>query len=561
MKTTSNRGRSGVILVALALVAAACGGDDSSGSDTPSPTDPTPSPTAVPDDGDDGDAGDGDGDGDDGVAGSTTAELVFFDAAGNSQLDPHDPQSNSSLSQEQLWAVYDRLVHLTMDGDPIPGLATSWEYNDDLTVITFELRDDVVFHDGTPFNAEAVVANFDRMRELGDDVGATVRNGLLPIESWSATGDHTVEFLLNSPNGQMPYWFSQQPGMMISPASFADGSRGVDLDPIGTGPYIVDSFISLEVTRFVRNDDYWGGGVDQRPAAFEHHYVTEGQARLNAARSGQANLAIIDGSQIPAAEAAGLEVQINFQTSLWNFYVNHNDDRVTSDVRVRQAIMYAIDRNAIVDALTFGSGQASNQLFPVGHPVYLEELADEYAHNPERARELLAEAGYGDGMTLDWVLLNTSEYRQIGEAIQQMLAEVGVTVEFEVVDIAQASIFYDPSGPRGDVMMARWGGRPDPLMTFQETVGPTGLYSVLGATASPELDDMIIRAQALDPSDPARLELLRDINREFVAQAANFPVFIRSNVFVYQPDCISGLEPFLAAGDDIMNDVRVAEDC
>lgn len=502
---------------------------------------------------------DGSGEGGTDVAADPEASLIFYDAAGNEHLDPHEANANSSLSQEQLWAVYDRLVHLTPEGDPIPGLATEWSYNDDLTQFTMTLREGVKFHDGTPFNADAVVTNLQRQVDLGAQVGATVKNALAFIASFEAVDESTVTVDLTEPTGQMAFWFSQQPGMMVSPAALEGGNVGVDLEPVGTGPFRVKSFESLGVSVYERNEDYWDG-TEGRPATFEHHYVPEGQARLNAVQSGQANLAIIDASQIPAAEAAGLEVQINPQTSLWNIYVNNGKDHPTGDQKVRQAIMHAIDRDALVDNLTFGSGQSAVQLFPEGSPVYDEELAGLYPYDPDKSRELLTEAGFPDGFTLDFILLNNSEYRQLAEAIQQMLAEVGITVEFEIVDIAQGNIFYTPP-PRGDVMMARWGGRPDPLMTFQETVGSTGTYSPLGAIASPEIDELIAEARVLTPEDPERLDVIRELNRVVTEQAANFPIMIRSNVFAYETDCISDLDPYLTAGDDNMNNVKVSEGC
>jgi len=134
-------------------------------------------------------------------------------------------------------------------------------------------------------------------------------------------------------------------------------------------------------------------------------------------------------------------------------------------------------------------------------------------------------------------------------------------VVFNIVDISEATIFRDPVDPQGDVMMARWGGRPDALMTFQETTGPTGTYSPKGAIASPLIAELIDQASLLDPSNPERLTVLRELNAEVLEQAANFPIMTRSNIFAYQPGCISDFKPYLGAGDDLMNDVQVGEGC
>ncbi|MGY1917026.1 ABC transporter substrate-binding protein [Blastococcus sp. SYSU DS0973] len=522
------RSKFGVTLLAAALAVTACGGSD----------------------GEDGGSG--------ATAANPDAALIFFDASGNETLDPAHPQNNSSLSYEALLAIYDRLIHLTDEGDPEPGLAEEWEYNEDLTELTLTLREGATFHDGEPVNADAVIANFERMETLDQPIGQNVQNTIDLIDSYAAPDEQTVVLTLSEPSGQMEYWLSANGGMMVSPAALTPGAYGSDFEPIGAGPYEVESFQSNVVTNMARYEDYWGG-TEGRPARFEHHYVTDGQARLNAVRSGEANLALLDANQIPVAEGAGLEIQVNPQLSLWNIYTNLSGPDI-GDVRVRQAIMHAIDRQALVEALTFGTGTPSQQLFPEGHPVWIEELDEAYPYDPERARELLAEAGKPEGVDIDFVLLNNTEYRQLAEALQQMLARADIRLTFDVVDISQASVFRDPAGPQGEVMMARWGGRADPLMTFQEVTSSSGTYTP-GGVANPRIDELVAQASALTPENPERLELIREINRVVTEEAATFPIMMRSNVFAYSPGCIDNLTSYLAAGDDLMNDVTVSSDC
>ncbi|RBY92974.1 ABC transporter substrate-binding protein [Blastococcus sp. TF02A-30] len=527
------RSKFGVTLLAAALAVTACGGGDSGG-------------------------GDGGG-GSSAAEANPDAELIFFDASGNETLDPAHPQNNSSLSYESLLAIYDRLIHLDDQGEPIPGLAEEWSYNDDLTQFTMTLREGATFHDGTPVDAEAVIANFDRSKGLTEPIGATMQNTIDLLASYEATDDRTVVIQLSEPTGQMEFWLSANAGMMISPAALTPGAYGATLEAIGAGPYALESFESNVVTKMVRYEDYWGG-TEGRPARFENHYVTDGQARLNAVRSGEATLAILDANQIPEAEGAGLDVQVNEQLSVWNMYTNLSGPDI-GDLRVRQAIMHAIDRQSLVDALTFGSGQPTQQLFPKDHPVWIEELDEAYPFDQDKARELLAEAGKADGVDIDFLLLNNTEYRQIAEALQQMLAEVDIRLTFEVVDISQAGVFYrDPADLHGEVMMARWGGRPDPLQTFQEVTSSQGTYTP-GGVASPRIDELVEQAAGLTPDNPERLEVIREINREVVEQAATFPIMIRSNVFAYSTGCIQNLTPYLPAGDDRMNDVTISRDC
>src|SRR4051812_39098654 len=208
------------------------------------------------------------------------ATLIYFDAVSNQTLDPQEPQNNSSFAQGVLMAVYDSLVRLDPSGEPKPGLATAWHYNEDLTEFTLTLRQGVTFHDGTPFNAAAVARNLKRSMALGNRAGAATVETMTQIAAVEVAGDDTVRLRLKGPSGQMPYQLGGQPGMMISPAALTDNAFGATLKPIGAGPYRVQNFESNIRTRMQRYDAYWDG-IEGRPAAFEHNFVADARARLN----------------------------------------------------------------------------------------------------------------------------------------------------------------------------------------------------------------------------------------------------------------------------------------
>jgi peptide/nickel transport system substrate-binding protein len=182
--------------------------------------------------------------------------LTFIDSAPNPNLDPTDPLNDSSFSQATLFAVYDRLVGFDADGVPEPQLATEWSYSKDLKTVTLKLREGVTFHDGEPFNAAAVKANLERSKEVGDAAGATVKAAAAEVESVETPDDLTAVVHLNTPDGGFVYSLGTQIGMMLSPAVL-DGSTGLDLKPVGAGPYKVDDFKPSDTTTFSRYDDYW----------------------------------------------------------------------------------------------------------------------------------------------------------------------------------------------------------------------------------------------------------------------------------------------------------------
>lgn len=486
---------------------------------------------------------------------NTNATLIYFDAIGNQTLDPQEPQNNSSFAQGPLMAVYDSLIRLDAKGNPQPGLAESWQYNQDMTVFTMKLRPNVVFHDGTRFNAGVVVRNFERSAAIGKKAGAATIETMNHIAAVEAEGDDIIRLKLKSPNGQMPYLLGFQAGMMISPTGFGDNAFGAAVKPIGTGPFRVRLFESNMRTVTVRNDAYWGGTTG-RPAGYEHHFVPDSRARLNAVRSGQANLALIEGRQINEAKTAGFTVQVNEKNSTWEIQANFSRENV-GKLKVRQAMMHAVDRQALADALGFGASSPTSQFFASSSPAYVKEYDSLYPFDQAKARKLLAEAGYPNGVDINWLLLNTNEYKQIGEAVQSMWAEVGIRIKFDIIDVSQFYTFRRPP-QRGDILMVRWGGRPDPLQTFQETSGST---AVPWGAAVPEIDALIAQARGMDPADPARLAVLHKLGRVTTENASHISLMTRSAVYAYRPGCIIDLPPYLPTGNDRTNDTKIGAKC
>ena len=491
------------------------------------------------------------------AGGNTAAMLTYFDAVSNQTLDPREPQNNSSFAQGPLMAIYDALIYLDPKGDPKPGLALSWTYNPDLTAITLKLRPGVTFHDGEPFNAAAVARNLERATALGYRAGFAVTETMSQIAGVVVQSGDTIELKLKQPNGQMPYLLGSQAGMMISPASLTEDGFGNALKPVGTGPYKVRSFASNVRTVADRYDAYWDG-PGSRPAAFTHEFVSDGRARLNALRSGQANLALIEPRAIAEAKAAGFEVLINEKNSTWDVYLNVKRDNI-GRLKMRQAFMHALDRAAIAEGLGFGASKPTAQLFAASSPAYVPELETLYPYDVAKAKQLLTEAGFPNGVDVTWVLLNTTEYRQLAEAVQAMVSEAGIRIKFDVVDVSQYVSFRRPP-TRGDIMMARWGGRPDPLQSFQEVTGTGGSVNP-GDAASPEIDALIDKARRLDPANPERLQIIHRLGRLTTELAAHFGIMTRSAVYAYKPGCIAGLPPYLPTGNDRINDLTIGEKC
>ncbi len=490
------------------------------------------------------------------------AVLIFHDSSGNATLDPAEPQNGSSYSHETLLAIFDTLIRFDQMGNLTPGLAESWTISPDLTELTFKLRPGVKFHDGAVLNADAVRRNFERYAALGKRAGNTLADTYQLITSIETQGDDTVRIKLRQPSGQIEYRLAYNSGMMISPNAFAPTASGeppfgATLKPIGAGPYQLKQFDNNVKTVMTRFEGYWGG-TKGRPAGFENHYVPDSRARFNAVRSGQATVSLIEPRQIPEAKQAGLTVQIVEKSALWDIYINVSRTGL-NDVRVRQAIMHATDREALADAMGYGSAKPTQQLWAPSSPFFIKELDSRYPFDIAKGRALMQQAGYGNGLDITLLLLNTTEYRQLAEALQGMWREIGVNLKFDVIDVSQYTQFARPV-PRGDIMIGRNGGRGDSVEGMAQIVGTGGGVNPGGA-ATPLIDQLLDQAKRLQANDPKRLEVMHALMREISEQVSNFPIITRATVYAYRPGCVLNLQGYMPAGDERFNDVQVGKAC
>ena len=349
----------------------------------------------------------------------TATPLVTFD--------PHLADTGAPFTT-YLVPVYDGLTRMnTADySKPHPGLATSWTWPEPTTV-EFQLRDDVRFIDGVRFDAHAAKANIERLLRLR---GPRI-NTVASIDTAEAVDDFTLRLHLNAPDPTLLYNLGMSPGLMVSPAAF--DNPDLDLDPVGTGPWRYDRANSVigEVHRFVPYPDYHDPAFRDAPY-LDIHELGNHRARLNALLSGEIDLADVGPAEAAPAKAAGFAVAA-FPTGWRGITIlNRAGERVPElgDLRVRQALGFAIDRATIADTVFFGYARPASQpmLNGLGHDPALEGF---YSYDPERARALLAEAGVaGFSFTVPVLPDTTALY----EAVQAYLRRVGIDMQIEVIE-------------------------------------------------------------------------------------------------------------------------------
>ena len=412
------------LLLTLTL-AAACGGsdDEAGGGDEAADTD-------TETDGDDTTGGDGEND-DDGGATTTTAPAgrsgTLTWALGSNGANFFDPHATTNpFGRSWMYPFYDRLTQIDANGEVQPMLATGWEFADDGSALTLTVRDGVVFHDGTPLDADAVKANIDRARD--PDVAAGTFVDLLAVESVDVVDPMTVRLNLSGPGGSLPAILSDQAGMMISPAAMSNEDLGTM--PVGAGPFVATEFRVDEVMFGEAFDDYWDPEFP-KVDDLELRFVLDPTARFNATVSGEVDGGVLDIGTFARSDAEdqGLELTERFSTALFQLFLNTERVPELANPEVRRAMAMAIDQEAFGAALFNGECRPTDQVFGEGwYPRNPDIGADYHPFDPEGARAILEAEGVTD-LQFTVITANIPSFVAQAEAIQAFLADVGITME------------------------------------------------------------------------------------------------------------------------------------
>ncbi len=332
--------------------------------------------------------------------------------------------------QALLYNVYETLVKIDNSGNIKPLLARSWEVSPDRKTYTFTLQGRAKFASGGPVNADAVVESFDRIRNAKDTL-ANLKNQMSVVTDVVAVDDSTVKVTLSRPSNNWLYWIAGPAGIVIDPS----GMDALATKPMGSGPFKFGEWRKGESLTFERNDDYWG--TPARFAEAQFRYFTDANALTAAMLAGDIDII----SDLTTPEAVDqfsdtskyqvLEGTTNGEVVLG---FNH-DNKALSDLKVRQAINYAINREALLTTVWNGKGTLIGSMVPPTDPWY-EDLSDTYPFDPAKAKQLLKEAGYESGLTLRLRIPTLPYAPPAATFVASQLADVGVTVKVEELEFA-----------------------------------------------------------------------------------------------------------------------------
>ena len=343
---------------------------------------------------------------------------------------PHlDPTAGAPAAiDEVVYAnVFEGLTRIGRNGEVLPALAESWTVSDDGKTYTFTLREGVKFHDGEAFTADDVKFTLERATAEGS---LNAQKGLFAdIDGVEVVDDRTVKVMLKKPNGSFLFNLGWGDAVMVDPKS-ADGNKA---NPVGTGPFVFDRWARGSSLTLKKNADYWGKPAQLESATFR--FISDPAAALSAVMAGDVDAF----ANFPAPEAIPqLKADPRFEVVVGStegetILSTNNAKPPFDNAKVRQAVAHAIDRQAIIDGAMFGLGTPIGTHFAPHHPAYVD-LKDTYAYDPERAKALLAEAGFGDGIKATLKLPPPSYARRGGEILAAQLREVGIDLEIIPVE-------------------------------------------------------------------------------------------------------------------------------
>ncbi|MEK3763598.1 ABC transporter substrate-binding protein [Solibacillus sp. FSL K6-4121] len=438
-----------IMLLMMVLFLAACGADDGETS------------TAEP--GTDSNATNTESDATDNSNSSTPQVLVFGRGADSVSLDPGIVTDGESFKVTQ--NLFETLLNFGEQDTTInPGLAKEWEVSEDGLTYTFQLEEGVMFHDGTDFNAEAVIKNVNRWKG-GKEEDFYYFNSMFKaegediIKDVTAEGDYTVVFTLSRPQAPFLKNIAMSPFGIASPTAFEAAGESFGDQPVGTGPFKFVDWKRNDSITIEKFTEYWQEGLPKLDKVI-FRSIPDNSARLNELMAGNIDLADgINPSDGKTVEGNS-ELQLIERPSMNIGYLGLTNTRAPFDNKlVRQAVNYAIDKQAIVDAFFEGRAQVAANPMPSSISGYNDAISP-YPYDPEKAKALLAEAGY-DGKEIElWAMPVPRPYMpdgaKVAEVIQKNLEDVGIPSK--IVTFEWATYLEKAKNGEADAFMLGWTG-------------------------------------------------------------------------------------------------------
>ncbi|MBF4458199.1 MULTISPECIES: ABC transporter substrate-binding protein [unclassified Pseudoclavibacter] len=456
--------------------------------------------------------------------GETPTKIVAAIPTDPSSMDPI--RSGALVVLSVFFHTFDQLVAITAEGELAPKLATEWTSNDDLTQWDFTLREGVTASNGEAITAEDVAFSYQTI--LDDPTGENFAY-LSSVASVEAVDELTVRFTLNSPFSAFPRNTSL---ISIVPADTYQevGADAFAQDPIGSGPYVFDSIQTGVSYDLARNDDYWGEAPAIEQISLQP--VSSDESRVNGVLSGSLDVAPIGPTQVSSVDGQGSAQVFSALSNGVVFLGVNSTSGVLTDVRIREAIALAIDKEAITGGLLGGLAEPASAMLAPAVEGYSDDVTDP-GYDQERARELLAEAGYaGESIPFDYATDGRIPLSsEVAQTIQASLAEVGITVELRGAD-QQAHTLKVRSKEMQGIYLNTWAPSTVdgdlPLTDFYETAGNNNYAQ------DPRTAELAAEQRAVTGEE--RLDVFAELLNYSNEQGYFVPLYVPMNNYAADPD-------------------------
>lgn len=478
-----------------------------------------------------------------GGAGDSAAGGAALNVVSGHTPNQFDPCGGANGSETgYMTALYAPLIRADpATGDLSPGIASKWATSDGGDKLTLTLRPGLTFQDGTPLDAAAVVSSVKQCLKLG--------NQSIPELKSLTAKDGTVVFALRHPSAGLPGLLSSRIGLIASPKARQRSGSAYGSKPVGAGPYTLAKFVPGSSVRLQRWKGYKPAGPPAaKAAAIQVSIIRDPSAEVAALSGGQADYGYgLDETAKSSLNGSGVTVSSKIGIGFTDLNVDRSQGPL-KDARVRQAISYALDRKALAKAATSGLSDApALQPYPPGHRYHEAALDTTYPYDPAKARELLAEAGHPNGLTLRGVTLDADKFANNGVLVSGQLAKVGIKVKFDAkaVPDASKSFYFDHDY---DLFSTGQNSGPDWASSYRRLLS-TQSSGNAGNTPVPGGEDAL---SALDrASTPAKLTAaLHTANTVYQKQLPVIPLFFSPVVNAWT-DRVTGAEKAFAINGEV----------
>ncbi|MGM7668621.1 ABC transporter substrate-binding protein [Microbacterium sp. A93] len=422
----------------------------------------------------------------------------------------------SGFQFNQLSLAYASLTEINEEGEAVPGLAESWEYNEAGDAVTFTLREGLVFQDGSPLDAEAIKSYVERAISQDD---SALANDLGSIDRITADNKLDVTFHLTQVDHQIPLLLGRRVALITSPEADPDD---LTQKPVGAGPFTPVEIVPDSHAYFEKNPDYWNADeitIDR----VEVHWGIDSASLVPALQTGTYNFADLPPAQAQAAEQAGIDVLTHPGFNAANISINHNLEPF-NDPAVLEAARYAIDRQEFVDSITFGYGEAVSQPFPDDYLAWSSTVEDPWPYDPEKARQLLEDAGYSNGVTVDF---SVRDDEPVNEIIQSQLADVGINLNLQIIPNWEQPFFAKEL----PISTYSTTGRESPVQTLTAHFGEDGPLNLAGAYENDEFLEAVALARETPLDAPDYEENLQAATQAGVLNSPTIFTYSLPNIF------------------------------